>query len=210
MSIALPLEWLASYTEEPIDPDRPIVDPHHHLWPAGGPVGYGVDELVGDTAAGHNVVKTVFVECGAGYDPGDTDPSAPVAETVFVAAAADDLSARYPDRAPIAGIVGHADLRSPELDDILDAHEQAGGGRFRGIRDALSRALEPDVLMIPGLAECFGPQRCMFESNFPVDKLSASAGVVWNFFKKLVADCSEEEQTAMFSGTATRVYDLDR
>ena len=49
----------------------------------------------------------------------------------------------------------------------------------------------------------------MFESNFPVDKMSASYTVVWNDFQKLVADFSDDEQTAMFSGTASRVYSLE-
>lgn len=57
--------------------------------------------------------------------------------------------------------------------------------------------------------ECFGPERCMFESNFPVDKASVSYGVLWNAFKKLAADCSEAEKAALFHDTATRVYRLD-
>ncbi|MCP4755291.1 MAG: amidohydrolase family protein, partial [Proteobacteria bacterium] len=56
--------------------------------------------------------------------------------------------------------------------------------------------------------ECFGPNRCMFESNFPVDRLSLSYHVVWNGFKKMVADFSEDEKNMMFSGTAERVYSL--
>ena len=56
--------------------------------------------------------------------------------------------------------------------------------------------------------ECFGPNRCMFESNFPVDGLSISYHVVWNGFKKIVADFSEEEKDMMFSSTANRVYNL--
>ncbi len=56
--------------------------------------------------------------------------------------------------------------------------------------------------------ETFGAQRCMFESNFPVDKLSLSYDVLWNAFKKLAAGCSEEEKDALFHGTATRVYRL--
>lgn len=57
--------------------------------------------------------------------------------------------------------------------------------------------------------EAFGPERCMFESNFPVDKLSLSYDVLWNAFKKLAAGYSEEEKDALFRGTATRVYRLD-
>ncbi|HPG28009.1 MAG: amidohydrolase family protein [Spirochaetaceae bacterium] len=57
--------------------------------------------------------------------------------------------------------------------------------------------------------ECFGVERCLFESNFPVDRLSVSYDVLWNAFKKMVADASEDEQDALFRGTATRVYRLD-
>ena len=56
--------------------------------------------------------------------------------------------------------------------------------------------------------ECFGPERCMFESNFPVDRFSLSYRTVWNAFKKLTADFTAGERTAMFSGTARRVYRL--
>ena len=54
--------------------------------------------------------------------------------------------------------------------------------------------------------ECFGPDRCMFESNFPVDRLSVSYRVLYNALKKIGREFSEEEQTAMFSGTASRIY----
>jgi hypothetical protein len=56
--------------------------------------------------------------------------------------------------------------------------------------------------------ECFGPERCMFESNFPVDKLSVSYHVLWNGLKKIVKEFSEDEKDAMFYRTATRVYRL--
>jgi len=54
--------------------------------------------------------------------------------------------------------------------------------------------------------ECFGPERCMFESNFPVDKESISYHVMWNGMKKIVMDFSEDEKHAMFYGTAAKVY----
>jgi len=54
----------------------------------------------------------------------------------------------------------------------------------------------------------FGPDRCMFESNFPVDKLSVSYGVLWNAFKKMAKGFSESEKDAMFRGTAARIYKL--
>ncbi len=57
--------------------------------------------------------------------------------------------------------------------------------------------------------QVFGPARCMFESNFPVDKLSLSYDVLWNAFKKIAAGYSEDEKEALFRGTATRVYRLE-
>ena len=57
--------------------------------------------------------------------------------------------------------------------------------------------------------EKFGPDRCMFESNFSVEKLSVSYHVLWNAFKKIVAEFSEAEKEALFSGTAARVYRLE-
>ena len=63
----------------------------------------------------------------------------------------------------------------------------------------------------PYMRECvetFSPERCMFESNFPVDKGMGSYPVVWNAFKKIAADCSEEERNALFFGTANRIYRL--
>ncbi len=56
--------------------------------------------------------------------------------------------------------------------------------------------------------EQFGPERCMFESNFPVDKCAISYGVLWNAFKKMAARYTEAEKDAMFYGTASRVYRL--
>jgi predicted TIM-barrel fold metal-dependent hydrolase len=59
--------------------------------------------------------------------------------------------------------------------------------------------------------QAFGPERCMFESNFPVDKESVSYRTLWNTFKRISAKAglSEGEETAIFSGTAARVYRLD-
>ena len=54
----------------------------------------------------------------------------------------------------------------------------------------------------------FGAQRCMFESNFPVDKGAASYAVLWNAFKRIAAGASADETAALFEGTARRVYKL--
>jgi len=56
--------------------------------------------------------------------------------------------------------------------------------------------------------DLFGPNRCMFESNFPVDMLGTSYTVLWNGFKRMVSGFTDQERREMFSGTAQRVYNL--
>jgi L-fuconolactonase len=57
--------------------------------------------------------------------------------------------------------------------------------------------------------DLFGPGRCLFESNFPVDGWYVSYGVLWNTFKRLTHGFSPEERDLMFRGVAARVYRLD-
>jgi len=56
--------------------------------------------------------------------------------------------------------------------------------------------------------ERFGCERCMFESNFPVDKVSCSYAVLWNAFKRMTTSYSPHERALLFHDTATRVYRL--
>ncbi len=325
-------QWLALVREDIIDPAQPIVDPHHHLWDRPS-WRYTVDELWSDTEDGHRVVATVFLECGWSYRADGPEHFRCVGETEYVARAA-ARSREAPDRARIAAIVARADLRHPDLDAVLYAHEEAGQGLFRGIRHAGAHARHPEALTIPGSAPadlyaddafrrgvarlgergytydtwhyhyqmqdflalaravpgttmvldhfgtplgvgpyagqresiyaqwrddiaaiaecpnvvaklgglampdngfgwngaerpptsdefvaaqrryydhaiaCFGAERCMFESNFPVDRLSLSYHVLWNGLKKIAAGRSEAEKQALFHGTAERVYRL--
>ncbi len=322
-----------------LDPDREILDPHHHLWIESSRRGvtrqYLLEDFHADTGSGHRVTRTVFIECRAEYRTAGPAHLRPLGETEFVAAIA--AASEATGGATIAGIVAHADLTLPldELEEVLDGHQAAGGGRFRGIRDALASP-PPDVpLLIPGRAmpgkaadeafrrgvshlgergltydswhyhvqnrdfldlaratpgtlmvldhfgtplgvgpfegrrnevfeewkhdiadiarcpnvvaklgglampdngfgwhgrasdrpdvatfvkaqeawyhhtiECFGPDRCMFESNFPVDKSSVDYDTLWNAMKTMAARYTDTEQVAMFSGTARRVYRL--
>lgn len=87
---------------------------------------------------------------------------------------------------PDNGFAWHLAERPPTSDELLAAH-----GRW--YRHAL---------------DCFGPSRCMFESNFPVDRLSLSYAVYYNAMKKLAADYSTVEKDALFADTARRVYQL--
>ena len=57
--------------------------------------------------------------------------------------------------------------------------------------------------------ELFGAERCMFESNYPVESAAGSYSTVWTAFELLAAGCSDGEREALFSGTASRVYRLD-
>ena len=56
--------------------------------------------------------------------------------------------------------------------------------------------------------EKFGPDRCMFESNFPPDKQSCGFTELWNAFKRITSGASAAEKTALYSGTAARVYKM--
>ncbi len=336
-----------------LDPELPIVDPHHHLWDRRGYVAEGaehpfmtairpatrylLDELLADTGSGHNVIATVFVECGAFYKAGGPVEMQPVGETEFVnGVAAMSASGIYGDIRACAGIVGRADLLLGDaVAPVLETHIKAGGGRFRGIRNSaswnadkevlgpLNRVPEglyrdskfregfkrlaplglsfdawllepqlPDVIdlarafpdttivldhvgtplgrasyegklperfagwraniqelakspnvvvKLGGLAmafcnfpsflaeprapseqlakewgpyietciEAFGAERCMFESNFPVDMGSCDYATLWNAFKHIAKGASAAEKTALFSGTATKVYRLE-
>lgn len=57
--------------------------------------------------------------------------------------------------------------------------------------------------------DLFGTDRCMFESNFPVDRISCSYNVLWNTFKKLTAAYSPAERLQLFHDTAAKVYRLN-
>jgi L-fuconolactonase len=333
--------WLSQVREEIIDPHRPIIDPHHHLWPNDWRKAYLLEDFWRDTGSGHRIEKTVFVECQASYPAEGPEAFKPLGETEFVARIA-KTSRETRSTAPggagavIAGFVGHANLTLEEtvLRELLRAHAEKSDGLFRGIRHAGARDANPKALSIPGRAPerlyadpqfragvallgtlglsydtwhyhhqngayldllqatpgtqfildhfgtplgvgeyagrrdeifaqwkldiariakcpnvvaklgglampdcgygwdkstrpatsdelvaaqqdyyhhaiaCFGPQRCMFESNFPVDKRSLSYAVYWNAMKKIAARYSEAEQHAMFYGTAEQIYRL--
>jgi len=75
-------------------------------------------------------------------------------------------------------------------------------GRPPGSDDVVARWQDPIIRCI----ETFGPSRCMFESNYPVDRQSLGYTVIWNAFQKIAAAYSPAEQDDLFAGTATRVY----
>ena len=125
--------WLGKLTEEILGPDLPIVDPHHHLWDHPGSR-YLLDELLADVNSGHNIVATVFIQCGSGYRTSSPEKMRPIGESEFVRAIADE-SDRCGGKTKIcAGIVSFADLRLLNVEAVLEGQIVAAGGRFRGIR----------------------------------------------------------------------------
>jgi L-fuconolactonase len=72
--------------------------------------------------------------------------------------------------------------------------------------EELAAALSP---LMQYCIEQFGPDRCMFESNFPVDKVSYSYNVVYNAFKRLSKGYSAAERAALFHDTAAHVYRIE-
>ena len=333
-------DWLNLVQEPVLDPDLPIIDPHHHFWTNRTQhtvePHYLIDELAADTGSGHNIVATVFIECGAMFNADASPEFSVVGETEFAnGQAALSASGAYGALRAAAGIVGTAYLTAgASVGAVLDAQIAAGNGRFRGIRQAASHDPHPDVgnhrtnpqfdmyadatfrqgfaelaprnltfeawcyhpqiplladlarafpdttiildhfggpigigpyrgrgdevfeqwrkdvtalaacpnvrAKLGGLAmevngfdwhkqprppgsqafidaqrryfettlELFGVERCMFESNFPVDKLSVSYHVLWNAFKRLTADYSADERTRLFHDTAKETYRL--
>ncbi len=126
-------DWLSLVSEPILEPDRVIVDPHHHLW-HGRDAPYLLDDLWADTESGHRIEKTVFIECGAEYFTDGPEDLRPVGETVFVAEQAAQAR-KDPGKAQIAAIVGHANLKlGAGVREVLEAHVEAGKGLFRGIR----------------------------------------------------------------------------
>jgi predicted TIM-barrel fold metal-dependent hydrolase len=127
--------WLALRTEQVIDPERPIVDPHHHLWDRGGQR-YLIEEFAADIGSGHNIVATVYVDCRSMYRADGPEAFRPVGEVEFAnGVAAMSASGGYGPAAICAGIVSHVNLLLGEgARPVLEAEIAAGAGRFRGIR----------------------------------------------------------------------------
>jgi predicted TIM-barrel fold metal-dependent hydrolase len=328
--------WLQLHQEEAIEPALAIVDPHHHLYQRPN-AAYLLDALLRDLDCGHDVVGTVFVDSHAMYRRDGPGEMRCVGETEFAnGVAAMSASGLYGRARVCAGIVSSARLEAgASIRAVLEAHLQAGNGRFRGVRRNSAWDPDPEIHAptpgrVPGmlldarfregfaqlaplglsfdafvfhtqlaeltelarafpdtaialdhcgtplgigrfagrraevfeewrremaaLARCtnvsvklgglgmrmlgfgfhaqprppsseplarewrpyletcielFGPGRCMFESNFPVDRDSCSYGVLWNAFKRIASPLSPAERALLFSGTAARFYRLE-
>lgn len=130
------IDWLSLRREEILDPDLPIIDPHHHLWDRGGHR-YLIPELTADTSSGHAVTATVYMECLFGYREDGPEAMRPVGETESIANMFRDGAGMNNPTRLCAGIIGRADLALGDaVRPVLEAHIAAGQGRFRGIRYA--------------------------------------------------------------------------
>jgi predicted TIM-barrel fold metal-dependent hydrolase len=139
-------DWLALHREEVIDPQRPIVDPHHHLWDRGGQR-YMIEEMAADIASGHHIMATLYVDCRSMYRAHGPEAFRPVGEVEFAnGVAAMSASGGYGPAAICAGIVSHVNLRLGEsAREVLEAEIAAGQGRFRGIRHSSAWDADADV-----------------------------------------------------------------
>ncbi len=150
--------WIArTRREQALEPDLPIIDPHHHLWDDDrGP--YLLPAILGDIGGGHNVTATVFIECRANYRAAGAEQERPLGEVEFVnGIAAMSASGHYGPTRVAAAIVGHADLRlGARVQDVLEQQIALTGGRMKGIRwsfpwDAsevgrhVARFVEPEI-----------------------------------------------------------------
>jgi L-fuconolactonase len=130
-------DWLSLTREAALEPDLPIIDPHHHFWndPNRDPRRYLLDDLAADVK-GQNVRQTVFIECGSMYRSDGPTEFRVVGETEFVQGiAAECASGRYGDLRAAAGIIGTVDLRlGDRVAPVLEAQLAASRQRFRGIR----------------------------------------------------------------------------
>ena len=156
---AKPLKWLAEERpEQVIEPNLPIVDPHHHLWDLRTYDDeilkefqhkvYLCEEIAEDIKlSGHNVTQTVFAQCGAFYRAAGDEALKCVGETEFVnGIAAMSRSGRYGTAEVCAGIFGYADLRAgKDVERVLHAHKEASSN-FRGIRSAFPKDLNDAFL----------------------------------------------------------------
>jgi predicted TIM-barrel fold metal-dependent hydrolase len=181
-------DWVSLTHEEPVDPKRPIIDSHHHIWDDGqrtNPVSYSggndpayLPRHLHADMNGHHFIGSVFVQCSIGYYPDGPEHLRPVGETAFVARQAELAMAKGP---PILGIVAYADVaRTDVLEEVLDAHTTAGKGRFRGIRqmpmnaDGTPRALLAEPGFRAGL-EVLGRRGLTFDAMLSYTQLAELA-----------------------------------
>lgn len=154
--------WQRRGGEAPIEPEMPIIDPHHHLWP-GPREPYLPADFVEDIAGGHRIVASVHIECGSRYRRTGAVAMKPVGETEFVVGETEKVTA---GRSLCGGIVARADMcLGDQVVPVLEAQAVAAKGRLRGIRHPLrwdeagighfGRQFSPALALDPGFRAGF-------------------------------------------------------
>ena len=180
------IPWLGLTVEEPIDPDLPICDPHHHLWDRSSERGrYLLNEFLQDAGGGHRIVSTVFIECGTNYRNEGPQGMRPVGETEFVRGiVAQSASGKHGTTAVAAGIVGFADLMlGADVAPVLEAHLAAGKGRFRGIRQSCTWDDDPAIFSMGKGRGMMSDKR--FREGFSCLQKAGLIFDAWQFFTQL-------------------------
>lgn len=154
--------WIERTREEAIEPELPIIDPHHHFWRRPNNR-YILDDLLADIA-GQNVQQTVFIECTSMYRADGPEEFRVVGETEWVQGiAAESASGGFGPARIATGIVGSADLRlGDRVAPVLEAQIAASPQRFRGIRHRAAWA-EPGVVANQSPDQ---PPHVMLDPNF--------------------------------------------
>jgi L-fuconolactonase len=144
-------EWLDRRHEEIIEPELPIIDPHHHLWDRPG-YRYLLQDLLADIGSGHKIVATLFAECGAMYRADGPPELKSLGETEFVTGVAErSASGKYGPTRYIAGIIGYVDLRiGSRAKDVIEQHIAVSDGRLRGIRNGSASHADPSLKIYAG------------------------------------------------------------
>ncbi|WP_283395657.1 amidohydrolase family protein [Candidatus Pelagisphaera phototrophica] len=163
-------EWLNLTRESAIEPELPIIDPHHHLWDGSQLADrYMLEELIEDTRD-HNIRQTVFVECSAMYRADGLEEFRVVGETEFVqGVAAMSASGAYGEMRAATGIVGAANLCLGErVAAVLEAQIAASPQRFRGIRQRAAWGDSSYIRALGGWPSTPAnlPKRILLDSDF--------------------------------------------
>jgi len=136
--------WLARSQEPILQPELPIVDPHHHLWDHPGNR-YLLDDLLADLGSGHDVQATVYIECSTAYLSDGDEMMRPLGEVAFIDGVARRAMDSLQGRCRVAaGMVAYADLLAGDrAAPVLEALVAAGNGRVRGVRNIAAWHRDP-------------------------------------------------------------------
>jgi predicted TIM-barrel fold metal-dependent hydrolase len=140
-------DWLALHEEEALEPERAIIDAHHHIWDSPRPR-YMFDDLLGDVkAARHNVLATVYVDCRSMYRSDGPGELRSVGEVEFAnGIAAMGASGAYGTTRFCAGIVGFGSLHlGARARPVLEALMLAGSSRLKGVRQISAWDADPQL-----------------------------------------------------------------